>query len=154
VYLDCSAFIRQRSGRHLTNSVVSAALNATRSIPVVFTWVSDPVRSGFVPNLPHPGRKITGFHNFEAAIGDKWLGYLTQIAPGLRRIAVLHVPEIAPNVAFLLPRTRRSQLRKIVAELEQKLNASLSERDQVLTQQSAAADVLKAISSTFDPKSR
>jgi putative ABC transport system substrate-binding protein len=84
-----------------TNSVVSATLNATRSIPVVFTWVSDPVRSGFVPNLPHPGGKITGFHNFEPAIGGKWLGYLNQIAPGLRRVAVVHVPEIAPNVAFL-----------------------------------------------------
>jgi putative ABC transport system substrate-binding protein len=84
-----------------TNSVVSATLNATRSIPVVFTWVSDPVRSGFVPNLPHPGGKITGFHNFEPAIGGKWLAYLNQIAPGLRRIAVVHVPEIAPNVAFL-----------------------------------------------------
>jgi putative tryptophan/tyrosine transport system substrate-binding protein len=52
-----------------TNSVVSAMLNATRSIPIVFTWVSDPVGSGFVTNLPHPGGKITGFHNFEPAIG-------------------------------------------------------------------------------------
>jgi putative tryptophan/tyrosine transport system substrate-binding protein len=84
-----------------TNSVVSATLNVTRSIPIVFTWVSDPVRSGFVPNLPHPGGNITGFHNFEPAIGGKWLAYLNQIAPGLRRVAVLHVPEIAPNVAFL-----------------------------------------------------
>jgi putative ABC transport system substrate-binding protein len=84
-----------------TNSVVSAILNVTRSIPVVFTWVSDPVRSGFVPNLHHPGGKITGFHNFEPPIGGKWLAYLNQIAPGLRRVAVVHVPEIAPNVAFL-----------------------------------------------------
>jgi putative ABC transport system substrate-binding protein len=84
-----------------TNSVVSATLNTTRSIPVVFTWVSDPVRSGFVPNLHHPGGKITGFHNFEPAIGGKWLAYLNQIAPGLRRVAVVHVPEIVPNVAFL-----------------------------------------------------
>ena len=84
-----------------TNSVVSAALNATRSIPIVFTWVSDPVGSGFVKNLPHPGGNITGFHNFEPAIGGKWLAYLSQIAPGLRRVAVVHVPEIAPNVAFL-----------------------------------------------------
>src|SRR5438270_13686571 len=84
-----------------TNSVVSATLNATRSIPVVFTWVSDPVASGFVPNLPHPAGTITGFHNFEPAIGGKWLAYLNQIAPGLRRVAVLHVPEVAPNVAFL-----------------------------------------------------
>src|ERR1700754_5145451 len=84
-----------------TNSVVSATLNVTRSVPVVFTWVSDRVRSGFVPNLPHPGGKITGFHNFEPAMGGKWLAYLNQIAPGLRRVAVMHVPEITPNVAFL-----------------------------------------------------
>ena len=84
-----------------TNSVVSATLKATRSIPVVFTWVSDPVGSGFVPNLAHPGGNVTGFHNFEPAIGGKWLDLLRQIAPGLRRVAVLHVPDIVPNVAFL-----------------------------------------------------
>jgi len=84
-----------------TNSAVSAALKATRSIPIVFTWVSDPVGSGFVPSLHHPGGNITGFHNFEAAIGGKWLAYLSQIAPALHRVAVVHVPEIAPNVAFL-----------------------------------------------------
>jgi putative ABC transport system substrate-binding protein len=84
-----------------TNSVVTATLNVTRSIPIVFTWVSDPVGSGFVTNLPHPGGKITGFHNFEPAIAGKWLAYLNQIAPELRRVAVVHVPEISPNVAFL-----------------------------------------------------
>jgi putative ABC transport system substrate-binding protein len=84
-----------------TNSVVSATLKATRSIPIVFTWVSDPVGSGFVANLPHPGGNITGFHNFEPAIGGKWVAFLKQIAPDLRRVAVVHVPEIAPNVAFL-----------------------------------------------------
>ena len=85
----------------ITNSVVSATLKATRSIPIVFTWVSDPVGSGFVSNLPHPGGNITGFHNFEPAIGGKWLAFLKQIAPDLRRVAVVHVPEIIPNVAFL-----------------------------------------------------
>jgi putative tryptophan/tyrosine transport system substrate-binding protein len=84
-----------------TNSVVSAALKATRSIPIVFTWVSDPVGSGFVTNLPRPGGNITGFHNFEPAIGGKWLAFLKQIAPDLRRVAVVHVPEIVPNVAFV-----------------------------------------------------
>ncbi len=84
-----------------TNSVVSATLKATRSIPVVFTWVSDPVGSGFVPNLAHPGGNITGFHNFEPAIGGKWLDLLRQVAPGMRRVAVIHVPDIVPNVAFL-----------------------------------------------------
>jgi putative tryptophan/tyrosine transport system substrate-binding protein len=84
-----------------TNSVVSATLKATRSIPIVFTWVSDPVGSGFVSNLAHPGGNITGFHNFEPAIGGKWLELLRQIAPDLRRVAVIHVPDIVPNVAFL-----------------------------------------------------
>src|SRR5215510_5724383 len=82
-----------------TNSVVSATLKATRSIPIVFTWVSDPVGSGFVPNLARPGGNITGFHNFESAIAGKWLAFLKQIAPDLRRVAVVHVPEIVPNVA-------------------------------------------------------
>jgi putative ABC transport system substrate-binding protein len=84
-----------------TNSVVSATLKATRTIPIVFTWVSDPVGSGFVGNLPHPGGNITGFHNFEPAIAGKWLDLLRQIAPALRRVAVVHVPDIVPNVAFL-----------------------------------------------------
>jgi len=84
-----------------TNSVVSATLKATRSITIVFTWVSDPVGSGFVANLPRPGGSITGFHNFEPAIGGKWLAFLKQIAPDLRRVAVVHVPEVVPNVAFL-----------------------------------------------------
>jgi len=84
-----------------TNSVVSATLKATRSIPIVFTWVSDPVGSGFVANLPRPGANITGFHNFEPAIGGKWVAFLKQIAPDLRRVAVVHVPEIVPNVGFL-----------------------------------------------------
>jgi putative tryptophan/tyrosine transport system substrate-binding protein len=84
-----------------TNSVVSATLKATRSIPIVFTWVSDPVGSGFVTNLPRPGGNITGFHNFEPAIGGKWVAFLKQIAPDLRRVAVVHVPEIVPNVGFL-----------------------------------------------------
>jgi ABC-type uncharacterized transport system substrate-binding protein len=63
--------------------------------------VSDPVGSGFVTSLAHPGGNITGFHNFEPAIAGKWLNLLKEIDPGLRRVAVVHVPEIVPNVAFL-----------------------------------------------------
>jgi putative tryptophan/tyrosine transport system substrate-binding protein len=76
-------------------------MQSTRTIPIVFTWVSDSVGSGFVASLAHLGGTATGFHNFEPAIGGKWLEVLTQIAPGPRRVAVVHVPEIAANVAFL-----------------------------------------------------
>ena len=68
-----------------TNSVVAATLKATRSIPVVFTWVSDPVGSGFVTNLPHPGGKVTGFHNFEPAIGGSVCGGRGDITQGRPR---------------------------------------------------------------------
>jgi putative ABC transport system substrate-binding protein len=84
-----------------TNPVVSAVMQATGTIPIVFTWVSDSVGSGFVTTLAHPAGRITGFHNFEPAFGGKWLGVLKQIAPGVRRVAVVHVPEIAANVAFV-----------------------------------------------------
>jgi putative tryptophan/tyrosine transport system substrate-binding protein len=84
-----------------TNPAVSAVMQATQTIPIVFTWVSDSVGSGFVAGLAHPGGRVTGFHNFEPALGGKWLELLRQIAPGVNRIAVVHVPEIAANVAFL-----------------------------------------------------
>jgi len=76
-------------------------MQATRTIPIVFTWVSDSVGSGFVASLARPAGNITGFHNFEPAISGKWLEVLKQIAPGVRRAAVVHVPDIAANVALL-----------------------------------------------------
>jgi putative ABC transport system substrate-binding protein len=84
-----------------TNPAVSAVMQATRTIPIVFTYVSDSVGSGFVASLARPGGHITGFHNFEPAISGKWLEVLKQIAPGVRRVAVVHVPDIAANVALL-----------------------------------------------------
>jgi putative ABC transport system substrate-binding protein len=84
-----------------TNPVVSAVMRATRKIPIVFTWVSDSVGSGYVASLARPGGNVTGFHNFEPAFGGKWLEVLKEVAPNVRRAAVLHVPEIAANVALL-----------------------------------------------------
>ena len=69
--------------------------NATQSIPIVFVTVSDPVGSGFVTNLARPGGNITGFENFQTAIGGKWLEVLKDIAPEVRRIAFVHSPDIA-----------------------------------------------------------
>ena len=84
-----------------TNPAVSAVMQATRTIPIVFTYVSDSVGSGFVASLARPGGHVTGFHNFEPAISGKWLEVLRQIAPGVRRVAVVYVPDIAANVALL-----------------------------------------------------
>jgi putative tryptophan/tyrosine transport system substrate-binding protein len=75
--------------------------NATRTIPTVFVTVSDPVGGGIVKNLARPGGNITGFQNFETAIGGKWLQVLKEIAPGVRRVAFLHSPDIAAHVEFM-----------------------------------------------------
>ncbi len=83
------------------NPAVAILRNATQSIPIVFVVVSDPVGSGFVTNLARPGGNITGFENFQTAIGGKWLEVLKDIAPEVRRIAFVHSPDIAAHVAFL-----------------------------------------------------
>jgi putative tryptophan/tyrosine transport system substrate-binding protein len=61
----------------------------TRDIPVVFTIVPDPVAAGFVDSLARPGGNATGFTSFEYGIGGKWLGLLKEIAPRVKRVAVL-----------------------------------------------------------------
>jgi len=75
--------------------------NATQTIPTIFVVVSDPVGGGIVKNLARPGGNITGFQNFETAIGGKWLQVLKEIAPGMRRVAFLHSPDISAHVAFM-----------------------------------------------------
>jgi putative ABC transport system substrate-binding protein len=61
----------------------------TRTIPIVFANVADPVASGIVPRLNQPDGNITGFANFEATLGGKWLELLSEIAPGLKRAAIM-----------------------------------------------------------------
>ena len=84
-----------------SNPGLAALKQATQSIPIVFVQVSDPAGSGLVANLARPSGNITGFQNFETAIGGKWLELLKEIAPGVRRVAVVYNRKIAANVAFL-----------------------------------------------------
>ena len=84
-----------------SNPAVAVLRRVTQTIPIVFVLVSEPVGSGFVTNLAHPGGNLTGFQNFEPAIGGKWLQLLKEIAPPVRRVAVVHNQNIAANVSFL-----------------------------------------------------
>jgi putative ABC transport system substrate-binding protein len=72
-----------------SGTTVPWLLQATRSVPVVFTQTPDPVGAGFVASLAHPGGNVTGFTNFEYSIGGKFLELLKEIAPQVRRAAVL-----------------------------------------------------------------
>jgi putative ABC transport system substrate-binding protein len=73
----------------------SAARQASRSIPIVFIAVSDPIGAGFVESFPRPGGNITGFTNTEATMGAKWLGLLRDMAPSISRVSMLFNPETA-----------------------------------------------------------
>jgi putative tryptophan/tyrosine transport system substrate-binding protein len=80
-----------------TTPTTAALQRETRTIPIVFLIVSDPVGAGFVASLARPGGNITGFINAEAAMGGKWLDLLTEIAPGLKRVAMIFNPDTAPG---------------------------------------------------------
>jgi len=71
------------------SSSVEPLLQATRTMPIVFPVVADPVAGGFVDSLGRPGGNVTGFMSFEYSMGGKWLELLKQIAPGVVRVAVL-----------------------------------------------------------------
>src|SRR5246127_807982 len=81
----------------------TAALQAeTRTIPIVFAWVSDPVGSGFVSSLAHPGGNISGFLNIEASVIGKWLSLMREIAPQVSRIGFPYNPQTAPYARYYL----------------------------------------------------
>jgi putative tryptophan/tyrosine transport system substrate-binding protein len=77
--------------------VTAALQRETRTIPIVFVVVTDPVGDGFVAGLAHPGGNITGFLTSEAGITAKMLELLREIAPGLKRVAMLFNPDTAPG---------------------------------------------------------
>jgi putative tryptophan/tyrosine transport system substrate-binding protein len=74
----------------------AAVLQATRTIPVIFVLVADPVGSGFVASQPRPGGNATGFATIEGSLGGKWLELLKEIAPRVDRVAFLFNPARAP----------------------------------------------------------
>jgi ABC-type uncharacterized transport system substrate-binding protein len=76
-------------------AITAAFQRETKTIPIVFVIVSDPVGSGFVANLPRPGGNITGFINLEGQLGGKWLELLTEIAPAIKRAGAIFNPDTA-----------------------------------------------------------
>jgi putative tryptophan/tyrosine transport system substrate-binding protein len=74
----------------------AAVQRETRTIPIVFVGTTDPVDSGIVERLDRPGGNTTGFAIYEAPLGGKWLELLSEIAPGLKRVAIMINPDINP----------------------------------------------------------
>ncbi len=80
----------------------ASLLQQTRTVPIIFGNVSDPVGSGFVASFPRPGGSVTGFISFEPTMASKWLELLKEVAPRIVRVAFLFNPVTAPNFEYYL----------------------------------------------------
>jgi putative ABC transport system substrate-binding protein len=100
------------------NPATAALQRETRTIPIVFVNVSDPVVSGLVPRLNQPGGNITGFATLEASLGGKWLELLSEIAPGLKRAVIMFNPDsgsVSTYMPFLETASRSLKVDPIIA---------------------------------------
>jgi len=86
-----------------TTPVIRALARETQTIPIVFAIVIDPIGSGFVASLAHPGGNITGFTTLDPALGSKWVGLLKEIAPHTVRAALLFNPTTASPLQIYMP---------------------------------------------------
>jgi putative ABC transport system substrate-binding protein len=118
----------------LTNTTPAtvAVQQETRTIPIVFTGVTEPIASGVVPRLDRPGGNVTGFAALEASMGGKWLELLSEIAPGLKRAAIMFTPDINPVSTYMPSFETGARSLKVVpitvpvhsdAEIEAAINA-------------------------------
>src|SRR5258708_20286313 len=92
----------------VTTPAIGALARETRTIPIVFAGVSDPIGAGYVDNLAGPGGNITGFMsgNGDPALGGKWVELLKQIAPRTVRVALLFNPATAVPLQSFMPSTQ------------------------------------------------
>ena len=98
-----------------TTPTTVAVQRETRTIPIVFAIVADPVASGVVAALNRPSGNITGFTQLEASFVGKWLELLSEIAPGLKRAAIMFNPDTAPVSAYIPSLETAARSLKVVA---------------------------------------
>jgi putative ABC transport system substrate-binding protein len=112
----------------VTNTpAATAVLQETHSIPLLFVNLSDPLGSGLVSSMAHPGGNATGFTNFEFTIGGKWVQLMKEAAPNTQRVAVIFNPQTAPYAQhYVLPARAAADALRI--EL---VTAPVRERDQL-----------------------
>jgi putative tryptophan/tyrosine transport system substrate-binding protein len=99
-----------------TTPITAAVQRETRTIPIVFVTVSDPVGSGFVAGLPRPGGNLTGFMLQDASMGGKLLQVLTEIAPSVKRAAIMFNPDTAVYVRSYYPPSFEAAARSLKVE--------------------------------------
>ena len=116
-----------------------SVLQQTRTIPIIFVVVTDPIGSGFVASLSRPGGNVTGFIDLEGSLGGKWLQLLKEIAPDLARAAFLFNPAMAPYAEYYLGPFKAAAASLAVEATAAEVNDA-SELDSVIAAQAHAAN--------------
>jgi ABC-type uncharacterized transport system substrate-binding protein len=101
-----------------TTPVVAALLRESRTVPVVFVRVADPINSGFVSNWARPGGNVTGFAFFEPSLLTKWLGLLKEIAPGIARVTAMFNPATTSGAGLNFLRLAEAAAPSTAVELQ------------------------------------
>jgi putative ABC transport system substrate-binding protein len=96
-----------------STAVTVAVQRETGTIPIVFASVADPVASGLVARLDRPSGNITGFAAWEPTMGGKWLELLSEIAPGLKRAAIMFNPDIGAPASIFMPLGIKYQVQRL-----------------------------------------
>jgi putative ABC transport system substrate-binding protein len=118
---------------HVTPTTV-ALLQQTRTIPIIFVWVSDPIGSGFVASLARPGGNTTGFTPIVGSLGGKWVELLKEIAPNVGRAAALFNPTMAPYADYYLNPFKAAAASNAVEAIAAPVN-SITELESVIAAQ-------------------
>ena len=123
---------------HITPTT-AVLLQQTRTIPIVFVAVSDPIGSGFIASFPHPGGNVTGFVTIEGSLGGKWLELLKEIAPRVNRVAFLFNPATASYAEYYLS-TFKAAAASLAVETISAPVRDMSEFESVVVAQARAPD--------------
>jgi len=109
-----------------SSPVVASLKQATSTIPIVIAVVNDPIGQGFVASLARPGGNITGFAFVEFTMVGKWLELLKEMAPGVRRVALMFNPQTAPYYAIYLHATLAGELAAAPVRDEAEVEAAIA----------------------------
>jgi ABC-type uncharacterized transport system substrate-binding protein len=116
----------------ITTPATAALQSETKTVPIVFAVVSDPIGSGFVASFARPEGNITGFINIEASLSGKWLELLRQIAPSVSRVGFLYNPQTAPYARYYLDTFRSAAATLKVEPIDAPVH-SVAEVEAVIT---------------------
>jgi putative tryptophan/tyrosine transport system substrate-binding protein len=123
----------------ITTPATAALQSETKTVPIVFAVVSDPIGSGFVASFARPEGNITGFINIEASLSGKWLELLRQIAPSVSRVGLLFNPQTAPYARYYLDTFRSAAATLKVEPIDAPVH-SVAEVEAVITKLGRESD--------------